>query len=760
MVEVINWYFPAQWLGVTIALLLFLLLTILSYYWTKKNASLKAKSSLIILRIIFFSFLIFCLANPTKVKVLKSTLDKDLDIAVVLDSSGSMHMKTEEGETRFQYALKYIKDHLSEQSRGWNYHYFEMQEHLSPVFDLNDFSQSQNKFKETYLYQNILQWQQEFDTRNIDAVICLTDGEDTTDAKLKKKSIQSMARSGVPHAFVPMLQKIQTQPYVRIEKCEIDSVATPPSNVPGRIFVEFTYAKGQTFQLKLKHKDEILYDERIKINRDHELRSFRFNCPIWDYGSHHFQVEIEQNEKRLAESAWSIHAHKDERQKILFFQGALDWGTRHLKKAFGNKESISIDFRNAKSIYWKIKDRGRGAQFPNFEQLKKYHCVVLLNLNHDQLTPNIVRNLRNYLKSGGSVLFLASNPVAASEYASSPLEEFLPIRFQATGDKGRREDRTTKRMMDLMGQIGYKGRVRNIENSIQKKEDRVQVLPMYDFEITKDGMTSPIFKFCISNGRVISEKLPKFQQYGVSHALKPGARSLAEYTDKNGNKRILLATQTFGKGRIAALTTDTLWRWKLSIPHDDPAYTLFWQHLLFWLGAGKHHHPHWVMPSVIYEASRKHTLSFSFAEHEDYKFDQMQFEYEVSGKKYPLELYPGEDDGIYQTKLDLKESSVYRISARVGEKVVSENYFSTSKPPLSKELQYLNSGQGLMEELKEKEITVIEGDHFAWDQWLPRYQKEIKNHSEKALWHEPWIFLIMIGIFLFELCLRRFLKLV
>ena len=50
-----------------------------------------------------------------------------------------------------------------------------------------------------------------------------------------------------------------------------------------------------------------------------------------------------------------------------------------------------------------------------------------------------------------------------------------------------------------------------------------------------------------------------------------------------GEPRILLATQSFGDGRASVLATDSLWRWRMSLPSDSRAPATFWQQLLLWL---------------------------------------------------------------------------------------------------------------------------------------------------------------------------------
>jgi hypothetical protein len=66
--------------------------------------------------------------------------------------------------------------------------------------------------------------------------------------------------------------------------------------------------------------------------------------------------------------------------------------------------------------------------------------------------------------------------------------------------------------------------------------------------------------------------------------VKPGAEILAIHpTDRNPadkSPRVLVARQRFGDGWTAAMTTDLLWRWKMSLPSDSHTAETFWQQFL------------------------------------------------------------------------------------------------------------------------------------------------------------------------------------
>jgi len=78
--------------------------------------------------------------------------------------------------------------------------------------------------------------------------------------------------------------------------------------------------------------------------------------------------------------------------------------------------------------------------------------------------------------------------------------------------------------------------------------------------------------------RTNGDALPMFSENAKVRAIKPGAETLA--VSGSDAADILLARQQFGDGFTAALTTDLLWRWKMSLPSGSHAVEKFWQQLL------------------------------------------------------------------------------------------------------------------------------------------------------------------------------------
>jgi hypothetical protein len=78
------------------------------------------------------------------------------------------------------------------------------------------------------------------------------------------------------------------------------------------------------------------------------------------------------------------------------------------------------------------------------------------------------------------------------------------------------------------------------------------------------------------------QNLPQFSTYARVYGIKAGGEVLAVHPDDKtdaNTPRALLVTQRFGRGRVTALLTDGLWRWKLSLASTSQDPQIFWQQL-------------------------------------------------------------------------------------------------------------------------------------------------------------------------------------
>ena len=211
---------------------------------------------------------------------------------------------------------------------------------------------------------------------------------------------------------------------------------------------------------------------------------------------------------------------------------------------------------------------------------------MLAHVFADQLTERQQRALTDYARGGGGVLFIAPDTAATQRFAGTALEQMLPVVFEPEA-RAKPQDDLARRFREQMEGAGSDDETRYASGGRQQTLPRLQPFSLPP-GVTRAAATA-IFR------NAAPAEMPKFCAYAKVRAVKSGADVLAVKgggvpADGGGPPRVLLARQQFGAGFTAALTTDLLWRWKMSLPSNSRAAETFWQQLLLSLrpppGAG------------------------------------------------------------------------------------------------------------------------------------------------------------------------------
>jgi nitrogen fixation protein FixH len=107
---------------------------------------------------------------------------------------------------------------------------------------------------------------------------------------------------------------------------------------------------------------------------------------------------------------------------------------------------------------------------------------------------------------------------------------------------------------------------------------------------TRSGETSPVTQIAESEARSLERwnEMPEVSSVNPIHAVKPGATSLLQATDRQKQDQIVLAYQRYGRGKAVALPIQDSWLWRMDakIPVEDTTFAVFWRRLLRWVVDG------------------------------------------------------------------------------------------------------------------------------------------------------------------------------
>jgi hypothetical protein len=288
------------------------------------------------------------------------------------------------------------------------------------------------------------------------------------------------------------------------------------------------------------------------------------------------------------------------------------------------------------------------------------------------------------------------------------------------------------------------------DNSVAS-ENAVKPPPLNPFVLTAAARQLPVFA-SVDGGKAV---LPRFESYSRVKSAKPGAEVLAVNSAKE--KRILLASQFFGKGHAAVLTSDSLWRWKLSLPSDSRDAEIFWQQLLLWLARGPSKGIHFAPNPGGYMLRTASTVKIAGVEAaQSPRVEAVS----PAGKKSALSVEPGTEPGEWLAKWLPDETGAWQFSASDGGKAAQtkirvlprqQNREASNLPPDIESMRKLAEATG---------GELILGDAPAG--WLAMQhggEPALASENRQPVWNH-WILLLgSLAIFCAELIYRRRLKL-
>lgn len=793
--ENFQWEFPGGLWGLVAVCGTGLLVIVLSYCFTLVRLPRSMRIFLTVLRAGVVGVIIAALCKPTLVRQLVPERQTNRPkVAVVFDESSSMNVISQWGHTRLDKSIRYWQNVLSKHKDRFEFHTFAFAEELrkigktqgveGDVISKKDLyaieirqpakPEDQAKAKSTHFYKRIADWTNRFSSQRYRAVICLTDGVDTSETG-RQNAIEALEANNLPHAFIPMTTPLTSLPSVTIAKLETPSTAAVGAKVPVDMLIRTSgLAESQRLKLVVQDGQRTVFERSLRhYDSSTATESIRFAVAISDQSTHIYRGSILSGSETLASVTWSIQGLRQEKPKILLYQGAMDWGTRHLRSAFDRKDRAQLDIRfHPGCIGYRggRRTRARGREnleeaFPGRLQLESYDVVILLNVSRQQISSKMEKDISEFVRNGGGVLFLNANPFAAKEFAKSELERLLPVTFsQYTGpvdpvnsgsrwfDNHRKNHKNTPWLLAREDSL------------VAQQQNRNTAAPLHSFVLTRDGKASPIFNFAITNGRVNPKLLPKYQDRAYIAKRKLGATVLAvagrrERSDDSG---ILMATQSYGNGRSALLATDALWRWRLSLSSESSAFETFWRQLVAWLSAGHRRQPAWILNSAIIAADKPTEVRFNLPAGSGYKHEEVEFSLQCGVKQKPLTMTTTEKPGVYKGTVTVAQGEKLRLVARKEGKVLTEAYL-TGRPRLAgQELRVLRPDQtGLSALASASRGVVVEQERdFEWESWLPESKPEAVKLADVPLWHRPWVLGLLLGLFGLELLIRRLYRMI
>ena len=536
---------------------------LMTYRSIASDGSPRDKALLVALRLALVAVLFFCLVRP--ILVLKAAVPQQNFLGVLVDDSRSMLISDRDGQPRSQFVQRQLAGPqaalLNELSKRFVLRFFRFSSSAGRMTSAAD---ARYDGTSTKLGDALERARDELSGLPLAGLVMVTDGADTSDTSLDDALASLKARS-IPVFPVGVGQEHFSHD-VQISRVETPRVVLKGSSLVIDVVVSQTGYAGKTVPLNVEDGGRIVATEQVTLPPDGEsltarvrftaneagARMFRFRVPTQD------GEEVTQNNTRDA-----LLEVRDRVEKILYYEGEPRPEGKFIIDNVDDDKNLNLVWllRTAENKYYRrnvsTPDEVVGGFPKTREELFAYRALVLGSVEAASFTPDQLRMIADFVnKRGGGLLMLGGRrSFAEGGWAGTPVGEVLPVVLE--NDNGRKS---------------------------------AAYFSMLGVRPTRSGETSPVTQIAESEARSLERwnEMPEVSSVNPIHAVKPGATSLLQATDRQKQDQIVLAYQRYGRGKAVALPIQDSWLWRMDakIPVEDTTFAVFWRRLLRWVVDG------------------------------------------------------------------------------------------------------------------------------------------------------------------------------
>ena len=246
--------------------------------------------------------------------------------------------------------------------------------------------------------------------------------------------------------------------------------------------------------------------------------------------------------------------------RVLYVEGTLRPEYKYLRRILAADPNIKVIAmvrlaENRFLVQGSIDDKTLSGLPKSDEEFALFDVIILGDLDRKFIKDEQMERIRKFVNDGKALLMIGGRTsLGPGGYGGTPIEAALPV---VVGGRSQAQETTP-------------------------------FVP----QLTAAGAVSPIFagldKFFATPSGKGSSPVPDLLGCVTVEQAKPGASVLAIHpSSRNDNgPLVVLAVQQYGKGRSAAFTGDTTWKWYLKLQGmgADSPYHRFWGQLIRWLG--------------------------------------------------------------------------------------------------------------------------------------------------------------------------------
>jgi hypothetical protein len=369
-------------------------------------------------------------------------------------------------------------------------------------------------------------------------ILLLSDGNDT-------REIDTGWTAGPWPAPIYSVRIEPPDSWEEIPEVHIIRVDTPRRVVAGwqselTALIGASGARGAPLDVQLYEDGKLLQEIPLQIPAEGGSREVKFELDHPIIGAFTYQVKVPPLPKQAvtADDEFSVAVDvTDTKNRILYVEGVPGFEFKFLKRALERSREVTpiILLQGPDGKLMSVGHAGSVNLTMAHDQLAQFKIAILGNMDATTLGDERAASLVKFVDEGGSLILLGGDDAwGQNGFAATPLRELLPIQRDWT----------------LPPQEGE-----------------------FNAILTKEGESHPALQSLVKKW---TRPMPILSIY-------PGSQPTAGATAVlSADNEPLIVTQRFGQGKVAAILSNSLWRWQLE-PGQQDEYLAFWDGLIQWL---------------------------------------------------------------------------------------------------------------------------------------------------------------------------------
>ncbi len=495
------------------------------------------------IRVLFFLFLGWCLFLPEMMTSDTKTLKPRF--VVVVDASSSMTLSPDkEIPSRWDTMKESLNmswvDIVSEECEIdiWPF-----TTELGAKMSMDELRAASPEGSATMLRDSLKKTTSRYAGQNVAGFVLYTDGLDTREA------YEDWSREAWPFP----IYTVRLEPDGIWEKepdVHVDAVNTPRRVTLGwdtdlKVAVSGQGTKGQRQIIELYKNGAKVEELPFQIPAAGGAKEVVFRLKNPEIGVYTYKVVVPplKGEKNTDDNSYEVTVLViDSKNRLLYVEGHPRWESKYLTRALKSSKQVTpLGFiMGADGKFMTFGNRGSMTADMREDQLAFFKIIILGNLDAKELGETRAKNLVKFVDDGGSLMCLGG------------LKGWGPDGFLNTG---------LKKVLP----------VKSVDSVIAEGD--------FPVEITADGRSHSAF----AGDKEFWGIVPNILSVFPDAKLSPGAQTLVACQTPSGPQPLIIA-QRYGQGKVVAVLTDSLWKWKLtedSMEHKP--YERFVIQMLQWL---------------------------------------------------------------------------------------------------------------------------------------------------------------------------------